>query len=95
MGLNEIKGLERDLLEIVAEVCEFKVSEVPDDFISESPLLGPKSLMGLDSLDAVEIVVMLQTKYKVRLSNKPEDLNALTSLKTMADYIRKKSSVIQ
>ena len=88
MELNVIEGLEQDLLEMVAEICEFDVSDVPDYFTSESPLLGPESLIGLDSLDAVEIVVMIQTKYNVRL-NKTEDLNVLISLKTMADFIRK------
>ena len=58
MKLFEQRGLEfeKELLEMIVDVC--KISDpLPDDLSPDDPLIGPDSPLGLDSLDAVEIVV--------------------------------------
>ena len=61
---------------------QFTVSQIQDD----TPLFGEGGL-GLDSIDALEIVVILNKKYGVKLE-KPEDgKEILTTIQSLADYI--------
>jgi len=44
---------------------------------------------GLDSLDAVEIVVAVQKKYGVRIGGQDSSREVLRSLRVLADFIRR------
>ena len=43
--------------------------------------------IGLDSIDALELIVLLQQHYKIKLSNAEEGPKVFHSVKTMAEYI--------
>ena len=43
--------------------------------------------LGLDSIDALELIVLLQQEYKIKLSNADEGPKVFQSVKTMAEYI--------
>lgn len=43
--------------------------------------------MGLDSIDALELIVLLQQKYGIKLADPSEGPKIFYSVKTMADYI--------
>lgn len=76
-------SLESELKSLI--VTELKLTHVkPEDIQDESPLLGEG--LGLDSLDAVEIVVLLQKQFDVAM--KEGDREAFSSIKALADYIR-------
>jgi acyl carrier protein len=51
----EKDGLEKELIEMIIEVCNI-IDPVPEELSPNDPLIGPESALGLDSLDAVEIV---------------------------------------
>ena len=57
----------------------------PEDIDDDKPLFGEG--LGLDSLDAVEIVVMLQRKYGISPKNMEKQKSAFTSVATLVDYI--------
>jgi acyl carrier protein len=44
--------------------------------------------LGLDSIDALELIVLLQQHYKIKLSNADDGPKVFRSVRTMADYIR-------
>ena len=77
---------------MIVEVCRIS-DPLPDDLCPYDPLIGPESPLGLDSLDAVEIVVAVEKKYKVRIDFQESSRIIFRSLKTLADYIRKQTSV--
>ncbi len=85
-----ISGLEQELLDMIIKVCNI-TDPVPDDLTVDSPLIDPDAILGLDSLDALEIAVMVQETYNVRIRSQDDSRLALTSLKSLADYIREKS----
>lgn len=87
MILADINGLEQKLLNSIINICEF-TEPVPDEMTINSPLIGPDSPLGLDSLDAVEIITMIQSDFKVRITSKETSVEVLNSLKSLADYIR-------
>jgi len=65
---------------------QLKIKNIkPEDIGDEEPLFGAG--LGLDSLDVLELIVLLKQKYHLKIS-KPEDgQKAFRSVKAMAEYI--------
>ncbi len=87
-------GLEKELLEMIVEVCNI-TDPVPEDLSPDDPLIGPESALGLDSLDAVEIVVAVEKRYHIRIGSQETTRKIFRSLKTLADYVRKQTALIR
>ena len=58
----------------------------PEDIKDDAPLFGPEGL-GLDSIDALELIVLLEKNYGIKLTDPSKAKNVLTSVKAIADYI--------
>lgn len=58
----------------------------PEDIDPEAPLFGEDGL-GLDSIDALEIILLLDKDYGIKLKNPAEGKQVFYSVKTMADCI--------
>lgn len=82
--------LERELVEMITEACDIP-GPLPADFGPESLLIGPDSPLGLDSLDAVEIIVTVQMRYGIRIDAEKIGRTILQTLGTLADFIRKET----
>jgi len=80
-------ALEQELVEMICQVCKVE-GGVPADFSSTSPLIGPESSLGIDSLDAVEIVFTVQNRYQVRIDSEDTSRQVLASLHSLADFVR-------
>ncbi|MGM9768699.1 MAG: phosphopantetheine-binding protein [Candidatus Cryptobacteroides sp.] len=59
----------------------------PEDIDTEAPLFGDEGL-GLDSIDALEIILLLDKEYGIKLATPAEGKKVFHSVRTMADYIR-------
>lgn len=62
----------------------------PDDIDNDAPLFGEG--LGLDSIDALEIIVILDKYYGIRLANPSEGKKVFTSINTIAEYVRQHRS---
>ncbi len=76
-------NLEYELAELIIDFCNVE-DVTPDEIDADEPLIGPDSPFGLDSLDAVEVVVAVQKKYGVRIGGEKTSREALESLQTLA-----------
>ena len=92
MELTEKDDLEKELIEMIIEVCNI-TDPVPEDLSPDDPLIGSESPLGLDSLDAVELVVAVEKKYNIRIGSQERSRKIFRSLKTLANYIRKHAGV--
>ncbi|MFA6148342.1 MAG: phosphopantetheine-binding protein [bacterium] len=82
-----LSPLEQELAVMITETC--RCTETPPaDPSPDDPLIGPDSPFGLDSLDAVEIVVSVQRKYHVRIDSQETSRQVLRSLRTLAEFIQ-------
>ena len=59
----------------------------PADIDSDAPLFGEG--LGLDSIDALELIVLLEKQYGIKLANPAEGKAIFKSVASMADYISK------
>jgi len=82
-------NLETELLSQIIELCNVENIR-PEEVSSDAPLIGPESPLGLDSLDAVEVVVAMQKTYNVRIGASDTSREVLRSIQTLADFIRLK-----
>jgi acyl carrier protein len=83
----EKDGLEKQLVELIVKVCNV-LDPVPDDLSFDDPIIGPESTLGLDSLDAVEIVVAIEKTYHVRIDAQETSRRIFKSINTLAEFIR-------
>jgi acyl carrier protein len=73
-----------DLKEQIIE--QLNLQEVkPEDIGDDQALFGDG--LGLDSIDALELIVLLQQKYKVKLSNAEDGPRIFRSVRTIAEFI--------
>jgi acyl carrier protein len=58
-----------------------------DDINADAPLFGEG--LGLDSIDALELIVLLEREYGIKLSNPAEGKAIFKSVASIADYVSK------
>lgn len=58
-----------------------------DDIDANAPLFGEG--LGLDSIDALELIVLMEREYCIKLSNPAEGKEIFRSVATIADYVSK------
>ena len=76
--MDEVKG---KLIE------ELNLEEItPEDIDDEAPLFGDEGL-GLDSIDALEIILILEREYGIKIENPGEGKQIFYSVRTLSDYI--------
>ncbi len=81
--------LNRKLKEMIIE--ELQIEDItPDEIDDDMPLFGEG--LGLDSLDAVELVVQLQVYFGVEIKNIEEGKPALQSINTLAQFVKTKQA---
>ncbi len=57
----------------------------PEDIGDDQPLFVEG--LGLDSIDALELIVLLQQHYGIKLANPQDGPQVFKSVKSIADYI--------
>jgi len=57
----------------------------PEEIGDDQPLFADG--LGLDSIDALELIVLLQQQYKVKLASAEEGQAVFRSVRTMSEYI--------
>lgn len=58
-----------------------------NDIDNQAPLFGEG--LGLDSIDALELIVLLEREYGIKLTNPAEGKEIFKSIETIADYVSK------
>jgi acyl carrier protein len=74
-------------LQLKKQIIEFLnlISVKPEDIKDEEPLFGEG--LGLDSIDSIELIVLLGREYGIDIKDPKEGRKILTNVNTMAAYI--------
>ncbi|MCQ2212979.1 MAG: phosphopantetheine-binding protein [Bacteroidaceae bacterium] len=59
----------------------------PDEIENDAPLFG--NGLGLDSIDALELIVLLEKHYGIKLASPAEGKSIFKSVSTIAEYVEK------
>ena len=81
-------NLKEDLKKQLIEQLNLEDLQVSD--IADDALLFKDEGLGLDSIDALELIVLLEKYHGIQVVNPDEGKEAFLSINTMADYIRKR-----
>ena len=80
--------MEQLIAKLKTEIIEvLNLSELTPEGIDENAPLFVEGL-GLDSIDALELIVLLEKKYGLKLGTAEEGKKVLRSVRSMAEYIR-------
>ena len=60
----------------------------PEDIDTEAPLFGEDGL-GLDSIDTLELIMLIEKNYGIKLASPAEGKTIFKSVATLADYVSK------
>lgn len=79
--------MEELVLELKEKIIEaLNLEEMtPEDIDADSPLFGEG--LGLDSIDALELIVLMEKQYGIKLANPAEGKAIFKSIRTMAEYV--------
>lgn len=58
----------------------------PEDIDDNAPLFGEG--LGLDSIDSLELMVLMERNYGIKIEDAREGRKVLSSVQSMADYIQ-------
>lgn len=80
--------MDKLILELKEQIIDVLNLEemTPEDIDAKKPLFGDDGI-GLDSIDALEIIVLLEKRYGIRLSNAAEGKQIFTSIANIAQYV--------
>ncbi|MEE4257240.1 MAG: phosphopantetheine-binding protein [Bacteroidales bacterium] len=79
-----MEELIQKLKEEIIEVLNLEEME-PEDIETDAPLFGEG--LGLDSIDALELIVLLEKNYGIKIEDPKDGRKIFFSVRTMAEYI--------
>jgi acyl carrier protein len=80
-----MEQLIKDLKTQIVEALNLKHIK-PEDIGDDQPLFAEG--LGLDSIDALELIVLLQQKHNTKINDPQEGPKIFRSVRTIAEYIK-------
>jgi len=85
MTLMETAELKETLKTQIIKFLNLPIT--PEEIKDNEPLFGEG--LGLDSIDSIELIVLLGREYGITIQDPKEGRKILVDINTMADYIEK------
>ena len=83
---EKMEDLKQNLKEQIIERLNLEDVNIAD-ISNDMPLFGGG--LGLDSIDALELIVLMENDYGIELANPEEGKEIFSTINSMADYIDK------
>ena len=80
-----MEELEKQIKEQIIDALNLE-GVTPEDIESTTPLFGDEGL-GLDSIDALELIVIMEKNYGIKLTDPSQSRGILQTVGSMAEYI--------
>jgi len=81
--------MEEMILKLKQEIIEvLNLEDIkPEEIDNDAPLFGEG--LGLDSIDALELIVLMEKNYGIKLQDPAKGKEIFKSINVMADFIQK------
>jgi acyl carrier protein len=87
--ISDMQDLKYELKKQIIQ--ELNLQDIkPEDIIDDAPLFGEG--LGLDSIDALELVVLMEKYHGVKILDETVGKKVLASINSMAEYIVEENS---
>ena len=85
MEISNMENLKQELKEKIIDALNLE-DLTPQDIEDDAPIFMEG--LGLDSIDALELMLLLEKNYGIRLASPAEGKQIFKSINTMAEYIQ-------
>ncbi len=87
----DLQRIKREVKEVIIDALNIKKIN-PDEIDDSAPLFAPGNAFGLDSVDAIDIIMRIQSHFNVRIGDQNLARDVLESVDTLAAFIVKEKS---
>ncbi len=87
----DLQRIKREVKEVIIDALNIKKVS-PDEIDDSAPLFAPGNAFGLDSVDAIDIIMRIQSHFNVRIGDQDLARDVLESVDTLAAFIVKEKS---
>lgn len=92
MNEADISELKIELKELILQTLNIKNIN-PEDIQDSIPLFSRDNILGLDSIDAIELILAIQKHFNVRIADQNLARQVLESIDTIVDFIIKEKQI--
>lgn len=85
MEISNMETLKQELKEKIIDALNLE-DLTPQDIEDDAPIFMEG--LGLDSIDALELMLLMEKNYGIRLASPAEGKQIFKSINTMAEYIQ-------
>jgi len=89
--VTDIQQIKQEVKEVIIKALNIKNIE-PDKIDDSAPLFAPGNAFGLDSVDAIDIIMRVQSHFNVRIDDQNQARDVLESIDTLAAFIVRQRS---
>ena len=90
MGKKTGTELKADIKKMIVDTLNMQ-DITPEEIEDNLPLFGGENTLGLDSIDAIELVMAVQREFKVRIDDQNLAREVLKDVNSIAEFIESKS----
>jgi acyl carrier protein len=80
-----VEELEQEIKNLIVSALDLE-DVAPEDIGTDEPLFIEG--LGLDSIDALELIVLLEKNYGIKLKDPAQGKEIFKSVRTMAEYVQ-------
>lgn len=84
----ELEELKTQLKKLIVVECDKEDDMTWQDIDDDEPLFGNKSNVGLDSLDALQLALVLKEHFGIKVEGSKESRKHLQTINSMVEYIQ-------
>ena len=89
---DTIQDLKREIKILIIETLNIKNIK-PEQIDEQVPIFSKESVLGLDSIDGIELIMAIQKKYDVRINDQNLARTVLESVNSMAEFVNRERKV--
>ncbi|MBL4574731.1 MAG: hypothetical protein JKY51_01355 [Opitutaceae bacterium] len=84
----ELEELKAQLKQLIVVECDKEDDMTWQDIEDDEPLFGKQSKVGLDSLDALQLALVLKEHFGIKVEGSKESRKHLQSINSIVEYIQ-------